>query len=70
MEMKRRGRPKGQINHTFENGRGSLADTMRYARIAQELGLREVAEACSCTIQFISNIERGKCRYHGLKLSL
>ena len=52
MKDKLRGRPKGQTNHTYENGRGSLADTMRCARIAQGLGLKEVAEACSCTIQF------------------
>ena len=54
----KRGRPKGRSrdNRSF----GPLGDLIRNARLAKGLGLLEVARACGCSVQFVSNIEHGR----------
>lgn len=54
----KRGRPKGRSgdNRSF----GPLGDLIRSHRLAKGLGLFEVAKACQCSMQFISNIEHGR----------
>ena len=54
----KRGRPKGRSrdNRSF----GPLGDLIRTARLAKGLGLLDVAKACSCSVQFVSNIEHGR----------
>ncbi len=54
----KRGRPKGRSrdNRSF----GPLGDLIRKHRLEKELGLADVAKACSCSVQFISNIEHGR----------
>ncbi len=54
----KRGRPKGrsQDSRSF----GPLGDLIRKARLDQGLGLSDVAAACGCSVQFISNIEHGR----------
>ena len=54
----KRGRPKGRSrdNRSF----GPLGDLIRTARLAKSLGLLEVAKACDCSVQFVSNIEHGR----------
>jgi transcriptional regulator with XRE-family HTH domain len=56
--MKQRGRPKGRSrdNRSF----GPLGDLIRSHRLARGLGLLEVAKACHCSVQFVSNIEHGR----------
>lgn len=56
--MKTRGRPKGRSsdNRSF----GPLGDIIRKHRLQKGLGLAEVAKACQCSVQFISNIEHGR----------
>lgn len=54
----KRGRPKGRSrdNRSF----GPLGDLIRKYRLEKRLGLLDVAKACSCSVQFISNIEHGR----------
>lgn len=54
----KRGRPKGQS--TDSRSFGPLGDLLRKHRLAKALGLAEVADACGCSVQFISNIEHGR----------
>ena len=56
--MKQRGRPKGRSNDN--RSYGPLGDLIRTARVARGLGLADVAKACDCSVQFISNIEHGR----------
>jgi transcriptional regulator with XRE-family HTH domain len=37
-----------------------LGDLIRQNRLRRELGLMDVAKACQCSVQFISNIEHGR----------
>lgn len=54
----KRGRPKGRSrdNRSF----GPLGDLIRKFRLEKRLGLLDVAKACDCSVQFISNIEHGR----------
>jgi transcriptional regulator with XRE-family HTH domain len=54
----KRGRPKGRSsdNRSF----GPLGDLIRKHRLEKRLGLADVAKACQCSVQFISNIEHGR----------
>jgi transcriptional regulator with XRE-family HTH domain len=58
MAVTKRGRPKGrsQDNRSF----GPLGDLIRTHRLAKGLGLADVAKACQCSVQFVSNIEHGR----------
>ena len=54
----KRGRPKGRSrdNRSF----GPLGDLIRTHRLEKGLGLLDVAKACDCSVQFVSNIEHGR----------
>lgn len=54
----KRGRPKGRSrdNRSF----GPLGDLIRTHRLQKGLGLLDVAKACQCSVQFVSNIEHGR----------
>lgn len=54
----KRGRPKGRSrdNRSF----GPLGDLIRSHRLKLGLGLLDVAKACQCSVQFVSNIEHGR----------
>jgi transcriptional regulator with XRE-family HTH domain len=54
----KRGRPKGRSrdNRSF----GPLGDLIRKHRLEKRMGLLDVAKACQCSVQFISNIEHGR----------
>jgi transcriptional regulator with XRE-family HTH domain len=54
----KRGRPKGRSsdNRSF----GPLGDLIRTNRLGRGLGLLDVAKACQCSVQFVSNIEHGR----------
>lgn len=54
----KRGRPKGRSrdNRSF----GPLGDLIRSHRLQKGLGLLDVAKACLCSVQFVSNIEHGR----------
>ena len=56
--MRRRGRPKGSLSD--RKSYGPLADLLRHHRTLKRMGLAEVAAACKCSVQFISNIEHGR----------
>src|SRR6476620_743380 len=58
----KRGRPKGRSrdNRSF----GPLGDLIRKHRLEKRLGLLDVAKACQCSVQFISNIEHGRAPLH------
>lgn len=66
--MKLRGRPKGRSsdNRSF----GPLGDLIRKARLEKGFGLADVAKACHCSVQFISNIEHGRAPLPWEKLPL
>ncbi len=58
-----RGRPKGTVglNNNVVNRRShTVGNTIRRARIDAKLGLSDVATALGVSLQFISNIERGR----------
>ncbi len=57
-DVARRGRPKGRSSD--KRSFGPLGDLIRSHRIAKNLGLLDVAKACKCSVQFISNIEHGR----------
>lgn len=54
----KRGRPKGRSRDT--RSFGPLGDLIRKSRLEKQLGLADVAKACECSVQFISNIEHGR----------
>ncbi len=54
----KRGRPKGRSSDT--RSYGPLGDLIRKHRLNLGMGLLEVADACGCSVQFISNIEHGR----------
>lgn len=54
----KRGRPKGRSSDS--RSFGPLGDLIRTARLAKGLGLLDVAKACDCSVQFVSNIEHGR----------
>jgi transcriptional regulator with XRE-family HTH domain len=54
----KRGRPKGRSKD--QRSFGPLGDLIRRRRLECELGLADVAGACGCSVQFISNIEHGR----------
>ncbi len=54
----KRGRPKGHSRDT--RSYGPLGDLLRKHRLEAKMGLAEVAKACKCSVQFISNIEHGR----------
>ena len=54
----KRGRPKGRSRDT--RSFGPLGDLIRKHRLEKRLGLLDVAKACGCSVQFISNIEHGR----------
>ena len=54
----KRGRPKGRSRDT--RSFGPLGDLIRTHRLAKGLGLLDVARACNCSVQFVSNIEHGR----------
>lgn len=56
--MPKRGRPKGRSSDS--RSYGPLGDLIRSHRLEKGLGLADVAEACACSVQFISNIEHGR----------
>ncbi|MEK6704861.1 MAG: helix-turn-helix transcriptional regulator [Bdellovibrionota bacterium] len=56
--MKQRGRPKGQSSD--RRSFGPLGDLIRNSRLSKGLGLADVAKACNCSVQFVSNIEHGR----------
>ena len=56
--MKKRGRPKGHSRDS--RSFGPLGDLIRKFRLEQKYGLADVAKACGCSVQFISNIEHGR----------
>lgn len=58
MTVAKRGRPKGRSrdNRSF----GPLGDLIRTHRLSKGLGLADVAKACQCSVQFVSNIEHGR----------
>ena len=53
-----RGRPKGRAYD--RKSYGPLGDLIRTHRTRKGHGLLEVAKACKCSVQFISNIEHGR----------
>ena len=55
---KQRGRPKGRSRD--QRSFGPLGDLIRSHRLSKGLGLADVAKACECSVQFISNIEHGR----------
>lgn len=54
----KRGRPKGRSSDT--RSFGPLGDLIRTHRLGKRLGLLDVAKACGCSVQFVSNIEHGR----------
>lgn len=54
----RRGRPKGLSKD--KKSYGPLGDIIRKYRMEKKMGLADVAKACKCSVQFISNIEHGR----------
>jgi transcriptional regulator with XRE-family HTH domain len=66
--MKLRGRPKGRSSDS--RSFGPLGDLIRKSRLEKGLGLAEVAKACQCSVQFISNIEHGRAPLPWEKLPL
>jgi transcriptional regulator with XRE-family HTH domain len=62
----KRGRPKGKS--TDQRSFGPLGDLIRKCRIENGLGLADLAEACDCSVQFISNIEHGRAPLPWYKL--
>ncbi|MBY0472563.1 helix-turn-helix domain-containing protein [bacterium] len=58
MVKMKRGRPKGRSRDS--RSFGPLGDLIRKHRMERGLGLLDVARACDCSVQFISNIEHGR----------
>jgi transcriptional regulator with XRE-family HTH domain len=64
----KRGRPKGRSSDN--RSYGPLGDLIRTHRISKGLGLQDVAEACRCSVQFVSNIEHGRAPLPWQKVEL
>ncbi len=59
--LRRRATQKGASTRPQQKKSGGpLGDLIRGARKRAELGLADVAHACRCSVQFISNIEHGR----------
>src|SRR5436853_7644502 len=56
----KRGRPKGRASSRNQQSFGPLGDLIRKNRTSLGLGLADVAKACNCSVQFVSNIEHGR----------
>ncbi len=56
----KRGRPSGIVNKKDKKSYGPLGDLVRKARTNLKMGLSDLAIACDCSVQFISNIEHGR----------
>lgn len=57
----KRGRPKGRPSARVEaKSYGPLGDLIRRNRLEKGLGLSDLARACQCSVQFVSNIEHGR----------
>ncbi|OFZ56123.1 MAG: hypothetical protein A2428_09560 [Bdellovibrionales bacterium RIFOXYC1_FULL_54_43] len=54
----KRGRPKGRSRD--RRSFGPLGDLIRKNRLANGYGLLDVAKACQCSVQFVSNMEHGR----------
>ncbi|OFZ18150.1 MAG: hypothetical protein A2X94_03280 [Bdellovibrionales bacterium GWB1_55_8] len=54
----KRGRPKGRSRD--RRSFGPLGDLIRSHRLHKKLGLLDIAKACQCSVQFVSNIEHGR----------
>lgn len=52
------GRPKARSRD--QRSFGPLGDLIRKHRLERGLGLADIAKACQCSVQFISNIEHGR----------
>ena len=52
------GRPKARSRDS--RSFGPLGDLIRKHRMEKGLGLADVADACQCSVQFVSNIEHGR----------
>lgn len=58
-----KGRPKGSSSNPSSNNKssfGPLGDLIRQRRHEMKAGLSDVAKACRCSVQFVSNIEHGR----------
>jgi len=64
----KRGRPKGRSND--RRSFGTLGDLIRSKRLEKGLGLLDLAKACHCSVQFVSNIEHGRAPLPWDKLPL
>ncbi|HCM41516.1 MAG: hypothetical protein A2070_10165 [Bdellovibrionales bacterium GWC1_52_8] len=64
----KRGRPKGRSND--HRSFGPLGDLIRSKRLEKSLGLLDLAKACRCSVQFVSNIEHGRAPLPWEKLPL
>ncbi len=62
------GRPKGKSNDV--RSFGQLGDLIRKQRLNRGLGLLDVANSVSCSVQFISNIEHGRAPLPWTKVEL
>jgi transcriptional regulator with XRE-family HTH domain len=59
--MKKSVRPKGiETKSKKKKNFGLLGEIIRKNRIKLGLSLSEIANACSCSVQFVSNIEHGR----------
>lgn len=60
--QKQRGRPKGRLSFNVKKNQsfGPLGDLIRKTRLERGLGLSDLADACGCSVQFVSNIEHGR----------
>lgn len=59
----KRGRPKGRPSKNETRpprSYGPVGDLIRSHRLKRGLGLLDVAKACQCSVQFVSNIEHGR----------
>ncbi|HLD99580.1 MAG TPA: helix-turn-helix domain-containing protein [Bdellovibrionota bacterium] len=54
----KRGRPKGRSRD--RRSFGPLGDLIRKNRLDNGYGLLDVAKACECSVQFVSNMEHGR----------
>lgn len=62
----KRGRPKGRSSDS--RSFGPLGDLIRSHRLQKAFGLLDVAKACQCSVQFLSNIEHGRAPLPWVKL--
>ena len=55
----KRGRPKGMLGNKVP--RTTLGKIIKKARADKQLVLQAIADRLGCTVQFVSNIEHGRC---------